>query len=170
MLTKTKDIIFENFLDYLTNLGVSDKTLKNYKSDLNHFIAWLVLHLRSFGVMAEELKDTVPFLNSELANDYKQFMLANSAISPKTANRRLSTLRNLSRFLLVSQVLDHDFAQEITNHRDNPKQINAFGDLISEFEKYLGIEKVSQNTSKNYISDIRQFLSWLENQNQLSTK
>jgi len=34
--------------------------------------------------------------------------------------------------------------------------------LISEFEKHLTSEKVSQNTIKNYLSDIRQFFQWVE--------
>jgi site-specific recombinase XerD len=38
--------------------------------------------------------------------------------------------------------------------------------FIIQFEKHLEAEKVSKNTVKNYISDVKQFISWLEEKNQ----
>jgi site-specific recombinase XerD len=34
--------------------------------------------------------------------------------------------------------------------------------LITEFEKHLKTDDVSKNTIKNYKSDVRQFIEWLE--------
>jgi site-specific recombinase XerD len=34
--------------------------------------------------------------------------------------------------------------------------------IVDEFKAFLENEKVSESTLKNYISDIRQFVNWLE--------
>jgi site-specific recombinase XerD len=46
------------------------------------------------------------------------------------------------------------------------KEIPPTSPFIVQFEKHLEAEKVSKNTIKNYLSDIKQFISWLEEKNQ----
>lgn len=41
-------------------------------------------------------------------------------------------------------------------------QQSANKKVLVEFRKHLEAEKVSQITIKNYLSDLRHFLSWLE--------
>ena len=142
------------FNKYLSNLGISAKSHKNYRSDISHFTGWLILKVRSFGSYIETLAEGVPFLNNALAHEYKNYMLENK-VSLKTVNRRLSTLRHLSRFLVASQIIDVDFVRGI----ENATEIKG---AVSEFKSYLESEKISKNTVKNYISDVKQFLSWFE--------
>ena len=83
----------------------------------------------------------------------------------KTVNRRLSTLRHLSRFLVSTQVIDSDFMQGIENSTTakEVKQIRISDHpSIEEFRGYLESEKISPNTIKNYLSDIKQFFNWVE--------
>lgn len=144
--------MLQNFYQYLINLGLSAKTLKNYKSDLNHFSQWLVQKVRLFGSSVESFSETIPFLRSETAADYKKFMNKNN-IPVKTVNRRLSTLRHLSRFLVSSEIIDFDFMKDqinITQAQDYSSEV------INHFAKFLAKERVSQSTSKNYLSDVRQ--------------
>lgn len=151
--------ITKDFFEYLESLGVSKKTHKNYRSDISHFSGWLFFRLRHWGIVAEELIDTIPFLNPKLASEYKKFLIENKT-AEKTVNRRLSTLRHLARFLTASQILDFNFMDGIINIRTlSEPRIHP---LISQFEKQLEKEKVSQNTIKNYLSDIKQFIFWLE--------
>lgn len=159
---------YESFLNYLTGLGVSSQSIKHYKSDLSHFTAWILFKIRSLGVYGEELKEAIPFLNTKIASEYKEFMVKNQ--NPfKTINRRLSTLRHLSRFLVSIQLIDSDFMQDVSNLSILPTDRKAkLHPLISEFEKHLASERVSRNTIKGYLSDIRQFLSWLESHEKVS--
>ena len=165
MIDNKLDSVKENFIKYLTSLGLSSKSHKNYKSDLNHFTGWALLKIRSFGSFVESLTETVPFLNSDLAQEYVNFMKVNSFPS-KTINRRLSTLRHLSKFLLSSQIIDSDFMTKIENISFNLKAKSHLDPVVREFRAHLEAQKISPNTVKNYVSDVRQFLTWLETNSQ----
>lgn len=150
-----------DFFKYLASLGLSEKSFKNYRSDLNHFMAWCILKIRSYGSYVNNLTEITPFLGSKLAAEYKAYMSENM-FPKKTVNRRLSTLRHLARYLTLSQIIDEDFMGEIENISEAKIKRAGASPVINEFRGYLQKEKVSPNTIKNYISDIRQFLSWLE--------
>ena len=152
------------FNKYLYNLGISSKSHKNYRSDLNHFTGWLILKIRSFGSYIQTLTEGIPFLSHDLGQEYKNYMIENN-MPLKTVNRRLSTLRHLSRFLVSTQVIDSDFMQGIENSTTakEVKQIRISDHpSIEEFRGYLESEKISPNTIKNYLSDIKQFFNWVE--------
>ncbi len=149
----------KSFFEYLKSLGVSKKTHKNYRSDLSHFSGWLLFRLRHWGVVAESLTEAIPFLDTKLASEYKAFLTGNK-VAKKTINRRLSTLRHLARFLTATQILDFNFMDGITNI--SSKAPSSDYPFITQFEKHLEAEGISKNTIKNYLSDIKQFISWLE--------
>jgi site-specific recombinase XerD len=161
MLHNQLDSIKLKFTDYLTDLGISPKSHKNYRSDLSHFTEWLILKIQSFGFYPESLSETIPFLSVNLANEYMGFMAQNK-VSVKTINRRLSTLRHLSRYLVSSQTLDIDFMKDVENISLVHRQKTSAAPVVEDFRSYLEKQKVSKNTVKNYVSDIRQFLTWVE--------
>lgn len=165
MLQKSSDSIKQNFFEYLTGLGISPKSHKNYKSDLVHFSGWLILKVRSFGSYIESLTEAVPFLSSEIAGEYKNYMV-NNKIPAKTINRRLSTLRHLSRYLLSSENLVINFMKDIENISVANRRKSMVSPVVNDFRSYLETQKVSKNTVKNYVSDIRQFLVWVETNHQ----
>lgn len=154
-----KDIIAKNFLLYLSEKGLSRKTLRNYKSDLSHFNGWLILKVRAIGVLTGTLSEAIPFINKKTASDYKEYLSENIQ-SIKTINRRLSTLRHLSRFLTENQILNLDFTQGVSNL--STQKDSDLNPVIIQFEKHLEYQKASKNTVKSYVSDIRQFISWLD--------
>jgi len=165
-MKNNNESVLENFFNYLRSKGISARTLKNYKSDLSHFTGWMIFQLRTLGILAEELQEAIPFFKPELSKKYKQYMLSNK-IAHKTVNRRLTTLRHLARFLTKSQILDFNFTQGLSNL---PKKFDpslSYQTMVDEFQNYLKKEKVSPITVKNYLSDIRQFISWLEANNDL---
>jgi site-specific recombinase XerD len=169
MPEKQLDSIKTEFVKYLDSLGLSPKSHKNYRSDLTHFIGWALLKIRSFGSYAESLSEIVPFLNKELAHEYKNYMTENSTPS-KTVNRRLSTMRHLARFLVATQIIDADFMLGVENIGFGIKKRPVTTPVVEDFKAFLEAEKVSPNTVKNYLSDIKQFMTWLEtNHNAHST-
>lgn len=161
MFNNQIDTTRNNFIKYLDNLGLSPKTHKNYRSDLSHFTAWLILRVRSFGSYVETLTESLPFLSKNISTEYKTFLVENK-IPVKTINRRLSTLRHLSKFLVSVQALDLDIMDGIENVSESKKYKFGSSYLVSEFRAHLEAEKVSKNTIKNYVSDVSQFLTWME--------
>jgi site-specific recombinase XerD len=165
MIQKQFDSIKLKFSEYLTNLNISPNSHKNYRSDLSHFTEWLILKLHSFGFYAESFSEAVPFLSSDIANEYVTFMTQNK-IPVKTINRRLSTLRHLSKYLFSSHTLEIDFMKSVENISLGRLQKTAATLLIVEdFQSYLEKQKVPKSAVKNYVSDIRQFLAWVESVN-----
>lgn len=162
------DFITEKFFSHLIKNGVSLSTIKNYKSDIKHFSDWMIRSVKSLGVFAETLTEALPFINNSTALLYKSF-LENSAIPGKTINRKLSSLRKLSTFLVENQVIHFDFTSQTKNIQTRPvKEIKAepykVEGVINDFENFLIKEKISKNTIKNYLSDIKQFFIWIESQ------
>ncbi len=160
-MTKTKELdrISLEFIRYLEDLNISPISLKNYKSDLNHFSSWIILKAKSYGVFAESLTDCVPLFNQEVGREYRKYLLDN--LSPnQTVNRRLSTLRNLSKFLVSTQIIDFDFMNGLsgTGLSSPAKSVDP---LITKFEKHLEKERASKNTIKNYLADVKHFISWV---------
>lgn len=145
---------------YLTEtLSVSGKTLRNYRADLSHFSGWAILHLRSQGAAIGDFDSLVPHFSSQLIAGYKGYHLENG-IPESTINRRLSTLRNFSRFLLLQGMISEDPTKIVSNVKRELEDEEKIGLLVNEFGKHLQKDGVSKITLKNYISDIRHFLNW----------
>ena len=162
MLSSSKaDIVITTFIKHLRLLGVSPNTLNNYRSDLSLFSNWAKAMLRLDGITAETLSELVPFLSPALANKFKS-SLSSGIHSENTVNRRLSSLRALSRFLLESQILESDFMYEVTNLGTRQDSSFRAHPVVGHFQKHLESQKVSKNTVKNYISDVKHFLEWFE--------
>ena len=158
----TNNEIVKDFLNHLLGEGKSAVSVKNYKSDVAHFLAWAVLRLKSFGTYAENFLEITPFINHDFFGGYKSFMVENKT-KIKTINRRLSTLRGFSRYLTSLQVLDLDFMEGIQNVGIGTptKAQEKTQDIVDRFRESLSKDKkTSPNTVKNYISDVRNFLAW----------
>lgn len=147
------------FENYLLNRKVGAKTLRNYRCDINHFFGWAITHLSNQGIRLEASEDLLIYF-SNLPSSYKAYLLENQ-ISQATTNRRLSTLRNFSRFLVDDGFITTNPAQNISNVGSR-KNCTKNTDLLSAFSKHLSLDGVSKITSKNYVSDVRHFLAWLE--------
>lgn len=155
-------MLHNQFENYLSSVGISPKSIKNYKSDISHFLGWAILKLKTFGTYVENLSELVPFLNRDMVLEYREFSSTNS-VARKTINRRLSTLRQLSKFLTTSQILDFDFMEHVKNiEASKGKSALSSSSVVEGFISHLEAGSVSKNTIKNYASDVRQFLSWLE--------
>lgn len=155
-----KDSLLLDFIRHLSNLGVSRNTLKNYQSDIVFFSNWAASKLKETGIVIESFSESIPFLSPQLARDFKNSQ-SKQIQSQNTVNRRLSSLRALSRFLVETQVLESDFMDEVANIGTSDQFLGSHP-LLTHFRKHLEAENVSKNTVKNYLSDIKHFLSWLE--------
>lgn len=149
------------FKVYLKSQGVSPITVKNYLSDFNHFWGWLVLGLRSHGQSTDSDEAIISQVNSQTIAAYKEFLTGNET-PIKTINRRLSTLRRLGDCCLQQGWLTINPARKIKNTLPQKKEAESFEKILNQFRAGLEKEKVSPVTIKNYLSDVRHFLAWVE--------
>jgi len=163
------DSTINKFLNYLQSEKKSAVSIKNYKSDIGHFLAWTILKLKTFGSFAESVTEIIPFINNSFFLEYKNYLVKNNS-KVKTINRRLSTLRAFSRFLYSEQITDQDYMQGIQNTGIGiPSSTQAKSeDIVDRFRESLEKqENASPNTVKNYVSDVRSFLAWVEQKGDL---
>ncbi len=103
-------VLYPAFKRHLESLDISEKSIRNYKSDFDHFIRWLKLNLEN----EKMLDNKILSLNEYTINNYKQFLLASQ--TPRlTINRRLTTLRHLASYLFAHNYIDHDFTKNLKN-------------------------------------------------------
>lgn len=163
-MTKIIDQTITKFLEKLRNEGKSSVSVKNYKSDIYHFLAWAILKLKSYGNYAESVVEICPFINREFFVEYKNYLVENKTKN-KTVNRRLSTLRNFSGFLYSSGLIEKDYMHGIQNVGIGilSSVQEKTQDIVDKFrESLVGSNKVSANTVKNYVADVRSFLTWAD--------
>jgi site-specific recombinase XerD len=137
----------------------SSLTVKNYLSDLRHFIGWAILKLKTknskLKINKASCEEFVALIDTKFIEEYKQYLAANN-IPQKTINRRLSTLRKFFTFCIIQGW-----------RRDNPakKVNNLIADknrLLSDFQQYLMQKRdLADNEIENINNDISSFLNFI---------
>ncbi len=150
---------FEHYL--LHTKRVSSKTLRNYRSDLKHFMEWSKKHIENAGAVIISPHHLISHISPSLIGKYKGFHLE-AGVPRATLNRRLSTLRNFSRFLAELGLKTEDPTEIVNNLAKDKNPNEKIEKVIAEFKKHLEEENLSKSTLKNYISDTRQFFSWVQ--------
>ena len=144
----------EAFRLHLKSQNASPATQKNYVADVNNFIKWLHQNHDLTG------QNVLSYITPDIIEDYKKDLQKNQT-PLSTINRRLSALRKLSQFIFQQGWLKVDPLTQVENIRPANPQLPHDKTLL-EFAKYLTEKKTSQVTIKNYLSDIKHFLGWLE--------
>ena len=108
-----------SFREFLQNEHVSFPTLKNYLSDLRHFMGWFTFYLHSKhddNLKSEntELSSLAEMIDFEAVSSYKVYLESN-ALPPKTINRRLSTLRKFCSFCISQNWMKENVAKKVAN-------------------------------------------------------
>lgn len=150
----------ELFKLYLQIQKVSPVTVKNYVVDVNHFLDWLA---QKTGIKHQIVgKAIFGLFTEETLNEYKTDLLQNRT-PLSTLNRRLSTLRKFGQFGKNQGWLSEmpSITSEVFSRQTLASPPNC-SLVLGNFQKHLEKEKVSQITIKNYLSDLRHFLNWLE--------
>jgi len=162
---------------YLISQGCSPTTIKNYSSDVKKFFDWLA---KKIGVHYQVAgKAIFGIFTKETIEEYQKDLLT-AKTPPSTINRHLSALRKLGEFARNQGWLSENPAAKIGNV--TPRQyrfsrsdrlttgvsaqtegaLPEWTNLLDDFRNYLEKEKTSSLTIKNYLSDLRHFLAWLE--------
>ena len=138
-----------SFETKLRNSSRSDKTIRNYLSDISHFSSWVATLVGT--------TNFVPYLTGAIIEKYKESMVQTTT-PIRTVNRRLSTLRLFGKHLHEEGFLSTNPAENLTNLELSNE--NEHEQLLVEFKKHLEDQKVSKKTTSNYVSDVRSFLNF----------
>jgi site-specific recombinase XerD len=126
--------------------GPSKVTLKNYAADTRKFIRWYEsTYQRSF---------PPPVLTSEVAEAYLNPIRSSS---PRSAKRYASSLRKFFAFLVEQGIITYNPLSLAKKTKDND---DIWG--LRDYGNHLYNLRKNPVTIKNYLSDIKQFLSWAE--------
>jgi site-specific recombinase XerD len=151
----------ELFKLYLQIQRSSTLTVKNYVIDVNHFLSWLA---QKTGIKHQIVgKAIFGLFTIETIGEYKQNLLQDRT-PLSTINRRLSALRKFGQFGLKQGWLTENPAEKVANAtlKQDVRWETQDEKILENFQKHLEKEKASPLTIKNYLSDLRHFLSWLE--------
>ena len=144
-----------SFKKYLLAENISSLTLKNYLSDLRHFLGWTVLNLKPKNKKNLESLTFLDFLNQIdecLIEKYKNYLITND-IPIKTINRRLSTIRKFFSFCINQSWLKENPAKKIKNLQ--PK----IDSILASFASSLKKENLDEKTIKSYLAVVQEFLN-----------
>jgi site-specific recombinase XerD len=157
-----------SFKNFLLAGNVSPITLKNYLSDLRHFLGWLTFYWKSHCsntafLIDQNLIEILKQVQDDTIEKYKSYLIANN-IPLKTINRRLSTLRKFFSFCISQGWLKENPAKKIKNEKIKNKNLpfESEGDnekILKSFQQYLQKENLDQKTIKSYLEVVQEFLS-----------
>jgi len=165
-----------SFKKYLLAGNISPITLKNYLSDLRHFLGWLIFKLKvTFRFGGQKLKieeaninEFLNYIDISFVEEYKNYLTANS-IPIKTINRRLSTLRKFFSFCISQGWLKENPAKKIKNEKIKNKNFFSESEednekldkqqILKSFQQNLQKENLDQTTIKSYLDVVQEFLS-----------
>lgn len=157
--------IKNDFSSYLVRVGISKATIRNYRSDITHFLHFIFGVLNIDTTSNAAIYDIFGTMDTNTGATYKEYMLA-SHIPQRTINRRLATLRHFSTFLRLKGAIKDDFVEGVQNVQRHNSSKNT--PLITQYRRQLIQSGQSKNTIKNYISDVRHFLNWVKEDNMRS--
>lgn len=98
--------LLARFKDHLVTLGISDGSIRNYLSDLNHFQTWL---------NSSYPKHSFADLNSEHPLAYRTYLTHELEAPVSSVNRRLSSLRQFFTWAVSQNLLSSHPMQGLSN-------------------------------------------------------
>jgi len=174
--------IFKKWLFAEKNLKgkrLSKATLKNYLSDLKHFLGWSILKLKAQNKKVKKtsflpffhknervidieklsIQEVVKLFDANFIEEYKKYLFLNH-IPVKTINRRLSTLRKFFSFCIDQGWISLNPAKKVKNIKNqNLNFENEKQRLLEEFKNYLFTKKnLSKTEIPVILEDVNEFL------------
>ena len=144
----SQDVV-ARFREFLNSKGYSTPTVKNYLSDLRHLIVWIGNSYKEF---------RISLITEKNLRAYKADLKFQYRAKPSIAARRLSSLRTFITWAEKEGLLTSDLLKALSPILRDTDDSAA----VSQFRNYLKTKSYSVPTIKNYLSDLRHLISWIE--------
>lgn len=140
-LSRSNQMLIDEYLDYLHMLNHSDQTMKAYGSDLRSFSDWCVARSVSFD------KPTHQQIRRYLGS------LDMHGASRKTSNRHLSSLKGFYQWLMIA----HGYASNPASVLQGAKQPKTLPKTIAhqEMERLLGVYASPEQMERDPVVALR---------------
>lgn len=175
----------QTYQEFLHTKNLSKNTIKNYQADIKKFLNSTHVQIK----LSHPTATPSEIFHPQTFQAYKQQLskqVKSQNLSLAIAKRRLASLRSFACFLKDTgrtsqnptqflgsfsaashRALEQKFA--LKQKKYLPRGIAAqiplgLGTFLSQFKHDLINQKISKVSIKNYLSDSRQFLRWLEAQ------
>lgn len=154
------EIILTTFSSYLKTTGASPSTGKNYVSDLRSFLVWLISRLSEQGLTFRTSSyELLSYVNAEIIANYIDSLEKNGAKDP-TVSRKIASFKKFFDFAANQGWIPHHILKSITYPKAfSEKRIDS-KKVLDEFEEFLRRDGMSLFSRKNYLGDVKQFLTW----------
>ena len=130
-MEKPVNPLIDSFLNMLVaERGVTVNTVSAYLNDISHFKKYLI---------ENEIDSKIESCSKDSISNYIKYLIKNG-LNPRTATRRLSSLR---QFFLFLQSENHR-SDNPTNNVDGPRQTKSLPKLLSEEEVEQLFEQANQ--------------------------
>jgi len=160
-LSSYQAFLENEFLSFLEQQGTSSKTRKNYRSDLRHFLSWTLVSIQTLiKQLPANPTEILAYISPELLSGYRNNLIKRQ-LAPASINRQLSTVRSFFRFCQNQSWISHDPTVHLAN-LSTTNAVSVTSQLLVDFSQHLARQGASKITVKNYTSDVRLFLGWLE--------
>jgi len=156
--------LLSSFRLYLKAQKKKENTIRNYLQDSEYFFSWLSSQTKGSSpqtLLGDPNKISQNITVKNLIA-YQRFLEKNE-VSPTTINRRLSSLRQLTKFFLSQGWLKENPTKKLTNISVE-KKTDKTSQILEKFAKALEEEGKSKTTIRNYLSDVKGFLEWEQNE------
>ncbi len=133
---------------------------------LETYSSWLVLQKYQTNTVRNYLLDLKMFLENS-KNILSSPSITDFIASDSTQNnhaRHLASISKFCQFALDQQLITENFFSLAKKHAQNPSPTRDLNRLLSQFAQSLAREHKSPTTIKNYLGDIRQYISFCESQ------
>ncbi len=156
--------IIKVFKSFLNNEKISKGSIRSYLSDTRQFLGWIFNFLIESKIVKSNtnlnvnINELLKYITEPILKVYKEYLELNN-IPTKTINRRFSSLRRFGAFCQDQKWCNlnpFDTLRNVSLNTPFPEDQCHLG----EFKVNLWKEDVSKLTIKNYMNDVKQFLSW----------
>lgn len=159
--------------------GLQKVSVKNYLSDLRHFLGWLSLYINSHDVRVgssdpnkkdSDTESLQTFITIQTINDYKSYLFENN-IPHKTVNRRLSTIRKFCSFCISQGWMKENTGKRVPNvinvgadfisarSRGRFTESPLQNDILNQFQQHLIKQNLDKPTITSSLNTIRELLN-----------
>jgi site-specific recombinase XerD len=140
---ESKNNYFEVFKLWLKSKGYNSSTIRNYLVDLKKYLLFA--------------DNQNIFLETTFSNYLSQISKENNY------QRQLASLNKFCQFAIDQKMISFNPLKKLRSQNKINIPSNSLSSIIQQYQSYLFKKDFTQNSIKNYINDINQYVTYYEN-------